>query len=411
LQLDLARGQIPHVLRNREDSELADPMGQLEGAVDDIRADLLALRVQTAADAWGWMPTMASDLARRCGKKVRVLTRGADIVVDRRLLDQLKHPLMHMVRNAIDHGIERPEERRKTGKVEAGTISVSAGYDAGQLIIELADDGRGLSIDKIRAAVLADNLATPGQLALLGDRGVLQYIFQPGFSTVERATPISGRGVGLDVVRSGIEDLGGTVEVTAREGQDARFLIRIPSGCGTMPALIVEHAGRHLAIAQANVAEVVPDVAGPDVRVEHIAGGLILRLHNRLLPVVDLAESLVIGAPSAGQGRGPASSHPSVAAGRTAIVVEAEGALRFGLIVDRVCHTESVVVIPISAGPRDSRAAAGYAMLRDRTAVLLLDPAGIAAMIGEQAIRVGSQTPAAERRGAKDIGGVQRCEL
>jgi two-component system chemotaxis sensor kinase CheA len=323
----------------------------------------------------------------------------------------LRHPLMHMVRNAIDHGIERPEERRKIGKAETGTISVSAGHDAGQLIIELADDGCGLSIDKIRAAALADNLATQGQLALLGDRGVLQYIFHPGFSTVERATPISGRGVGLDVVRSSIEDLGGTVDVSAREGQGARFLIRLPSGCGTMPALIVERAGRRVAIAQANVPEVLPDIVGPEVRVESIADSLILRFHNRLLPLVDLADPSVIPAPSAGRGRETILPHPHAAGGRTVIVVEAEDGLRFGLIADRVCHTESVSVIPISAGPRDSRAASGYAMLRDRTTVLLLDPAGIAAMIGEQAIPVGPQTQAAEPRSARDIGDVQWCEL
>src|SRR6185295_10071857 len=211
---------------------------------------------------------------------MELLMVGADTELDRQVLDLIKDPLTHMVRNSADHGLEMPEERRRLGKPEKGRIRLSAFHEGGHIIIEITDDGRGLDIDRIRAKALQKRLGTEAELAKMSDAQISRFIFHAGFSTAEKVTSVSGRGVGMDVVRTNIDLIGGSVDVRSKRGQGSTFTIKIPLTLAIVPALIVEAAGERFAIPQLAVVELVRIQANSETRVEKIKGAPVLRLRD-----------------------------------------------------------------------------------------------------------------------------------
>ena len=285
------------------------------------------------------------------------------------MLELIKDPLTHMIRNAADHGLETPAERVSAGKPPAGRITLQARHEGGAIVIEVADDGRGLSAEKIRTKALACGLLTPARAEQMSDADARQLIFLPGFSTASQVTSVSGRGVGMDVVRTNIEKIGGTIEVSSIEGAGARFTIRIPLTLTIVSALIVECCGERFAIPQSSVVELVSASGASGRAIEYVEGTAVLRLRDRLLPLVSLQTLLGLAG----------SAEPS---GETCIVVCHVGAFTYGVIVDRVFDTEEIVVKPVATVLRHLKLYSGATILGDGSVILILDPKGMSLEAG-----------------------------
>src|SRR6185312_12999679 len=268
------------------------------------------------------------------GKKIELTMLGADTELDRQVLELIKDPLTHMVRNSGDHGLEKPGDRRAAGKPETGRITLNAFHEGGHIIIEIGDDGRGVPLDRVRAKVLAQGLATETELAGMTDAQIQRFIFRAGFSTAAVVTAVSGRGVGMDVVKTNIEKIGGTIDLKSVEGQGATFTIKIPLTLAIVSALIVQAGGERFAIPQISVVELVraqrhrssAEGAGSDTMIERINDTPVLRLRDRLLPLVSLTELLALDAPK------------DADADATIVVVQVASNM-LGIIVDRVYDT------------------------------------------------------------------------
>jgi two-component system chemotaxis sensor kinase CheA len=295
---------------------------------------------------------------------------GADTELDRQVLDLIKDPLTHMVRNSADHGLETPAERRALGKPEKGAIRLSARHEGGHIVIEIADDGRGLNAERIRAKALAAGLASEAELDKMTEAQILRFIFAPGLSTAEQITSVSGRGVGMDVVKNNIDQIGGTIDVKSAAGAGCLFTIKIPLTLAIVSALIVEAAGDRFAIPQLAVMELVRIQANSEHRIERIKDTPVLRLRDKLLPLVHLAALLELGSDAAVDDDGGF------------IVVVQVGSQRFGVVVDGVFHTEEIVVKPMSTRLRHIGMFSGNTILGDGAVIMIVDPNGIAEAVG-----------------------------
>jgi two-component system, chemotaxis family, sensor kinase CheA len=290
------------------------------------------------------------------------------------VLELIKDPLTHMVRNSGDHGLESPAERRAAGKPETGRITLNAFHEGGHIIIEISDDGRGLPLDKIRAKILKNGLATEAELAGMTETQLQRFIFRAGFSTAAVVTAVSGRGVGMDVVKTNIEKIGGTIDLKSVPGAGTTFTIKIPLTLAIVSALIVEAGGERFAIPQISVVELVRaqkeagrghNEAGSDTVIERINDTPVLRLRDRLLPLVNLNDLLALG---------ESKNDDSGAY----IVVAQVGANSLGIIVDRVFDTEEIVVKPVAPILRHVTMFSGNTILGDGSVIMILDPNGIA---------------------------------
>ena len=370
-ELVLTRNQLLQILRSQKESEFAAPLQRLNLVTSELQEGVMKTRMQPIGNAWAKLPRMVRDLAHELNKKIDLRMQGADTELDRQVLELIKDPLTHLVRNCADHGLEGPDDRRKAGKSETGRITLDAYHEGGQIVIEISDDGRGLPIEKIKAKALANGLATEAELASMSDEQVQQFIFKAGFSTAAQITNVSGRGVGMDVVRTNIERIGGTIELRSKAGRGTSFFIKIPLTLAIVSALIVEASGERFAIPQISVIELVRATANSGQRIEQINGAPFLRLRNRLLPLVNLSNLLKLGA------AGDKKSDD------TCIVVSQVGKHTFGIVVDRVFDTEEIVVKPVAPILRDISMFAGNTILGDGSVIMILDPNGIAASIGD----------------------------
>ncbi len=318
--------------------------------------------------------------------------RGADTELDRQVLELIKDPLTHMVRNSADHGLESPAERRAAGKRETGRITLNALHEGGHIIIEIADDGRGLAVERIRAKALAQGLASDAELAAMNEAQIQRFIFDAGFSTAAEVSAVSGRGVGMDVVRTNIERIGGTIDLTSRSGQGTTFTIKIPLTLAIVSALVVQAGGEQFAIPQISVMELVragrPGEAGAESVIERINETPVLRLRDRLLPLVSLAGLL-----------GLAGSD------ETGVIVVAQvGSSLLGIIVDRVFDTEEIVVKPVAPMLRQLTVFSGNTILGDGSVIMILDPNGIARAAGIGAGEDNRREPVSTSEGAASGG-------
>jgi two-component system chemotaxis sensor kinase CheA len=256
-ELVLTRNQLLQLARTQENSGFTVPLQRLSHITSDLQEGVMKTRMQPIGNAWNKLPRLVRDVAREMDKKIELVMLGADTELDRQVLELIKDPLTHMVRNSGDHGLENPAQRRAAGKSETGHITLNAFHEGGHIIIEIADDGRGLPVDRIRAKVLANGLATEAELAGMTEAQIQRFIFRPGFSTAAVVTAVSGRGVGMDVVKTNIEKIGGTIELKSVPGAGTTFTIKIPLTLAIVSALIVEAAGERFAIPQISVVELV----------------------------------------------------------------------------------------------------------------------------------------------------------
>ena len=373
------------MVRKFEDSEFKVPLQRLSLVTTDLQEGVMKTRMQPIGNAWSKLPRIVRDLCLELGKKIDLQMVGADTELDRQVLELIKDPLTHMVRNSGDHGIEMPQQRAANGKLETGKIVLKAYHEGGHIIIEISDDGRGLALSKIKERVIANGLATGAELEAMPDMQIQQYIFRPGFSTAEKVTNVSGRGVGMDVVRTNIEKIGGQIELRSIEGQGSTFTIKIPLTLAIVSALIVECSGERFAIPQISVVELVRISSSTEHRIERIKDTPVLRLRDRLLPLVSLKSLLNMEDEQPDQviENESESANGSRDTEETFIVVAKVGTFSFGIIVDRVFDTEEIVVKPVAPILRNINVYSGNTILGDGSVIMILDPNGIAGSTGE----------------------------
>ena len=376
-ELVLTRNQLLQMVRGRDDSEFTVPLQRLSHITSDLQEGVMKTRMQPIGNAWSKLPRIVRDLSVETGKKIELVMSGAETELDRQVLELIKDPLTHMVRNSADHGIESPEERRAADKNECGTIMLKAYHEGGHIIVLIADDGKGLNVERIRAKALANGLANESELSDMSEQQILQFIFKPGFSTAEKVTSVSGRGVGMDVVRTNIERIGGTIELKSIAGRGTTFMIKIPLTLAIVSALVVECAGERFAIPQLNVLELVRASAKSETKIETINSAPVLRLRDRLLPLVSLRSLLQL------------EQFDLSGSTDLFIVVTQVGTYSFGIIVDRVFDTEEIVVKPVSPVLRYIPFYSGNTIMGDGSVIMILDPNGIATASGQ--VQMGSQ--------------------
>jgi two-component system chemotaxis sensor kinase CheA len=368
-ELVLTRNALSEIVRRHQDSEFKAPLARLSHITAELQEGVLKTRMQPIGNAWQKLPRIVRDLSAELKKPIGLEMIGSDTELDRQMIELIKDPLTHMVRNAADHGLEMPEQRIAAGKPERGTIRLSACHERGHILIEISDDGRGLDIERIGAKALALGLASEVDIAKLTETQLQRFIFAPGFSTADNLTSVSGRGIGMDVVRANVDKIGGTIDVSSERGRGTVFTVKIPLTLAILPALIVEAAGNRFAVPQHAVLELVRMRSRSELCIERIKDSAVLRLRNKLLPLVDLKTLLGIG-----------SCRDGVESGF--IVVVQVGMATFGLVVDGVFDTEEIVVKPMSSRLRQVAVFCGNTILGDGAVILILDPNGVAHAIG-----------------------------
>ncbi len=369
-ELVLTRNQLLEISRRNEDTEFKVPLQRLSNVTAELQEGVMKTRMQPIGNAWQKLPRIVRDLAGELHKQIELEMHGADTELDRQVLDLIKDPLTHMVRNSADHGLETPAERAAAGKPEQGTIRLSAYHEGGHIIICIADNGRGLNTERIKAKAVSSGLVSEAELEKMTEAQIHKFIFAPGFSTAAAVTSVSGRGVGMDVVRTNIDQIGGTIDVKSVAGEGSSVTIKIPLTLAIVSALIVEAAGDRFAIPQLAVVELVRARANSEHRIERIKDTAVLRLRNKLLPLMHLKKLLKIDDGS--------SSDPE----NGFIVVTQVGSQTFGIVVDGVFHTEEIVVKPMSTKLRHIDMFSGNTILGDGAVIMIIDPNGIAKALG-----------------------------
>ena len=372
-ELVLARNQILQFTQTAGagDASLTGTSQRLNLITTELQEGVMKTRMQPIENVWSKFPRVVRDLAVACGKQVRIEMEGKDTELDKTIIEAIKDPLTHLVRNSVDHGIEAPERRAELGKPSEGVVRLRAFHEGGQVNIEISDDGAGLSPSRIRAKAIERELITADQAAQMGGRELTNLIFLPGFSTAEHVSNISGRGVGMDVVKTNIEAIGGSIDVQSREGTGTVFKIKIPLTLAIIPALLVASGEERYAIPQVSLLELVRlDRRELTSAVEHIHGTPVYRLRGRLLPLVFLDEVLDTARPD-----------DETSESINIVVLQADGE-QFGLVVSEISDTAEIVVKPLGRLLKGVRAFAGATIMGDGRIALILDVLGIAEMAG-----------------------------
>ena len=345
---------------------------RLDMVTADLRESVMKARMQPVSNIFSKIPRIVRDLSQSLGRRVRLQVEGQDTELDKSQLEAIKDPLTHAVRNSLDHGIEPPAERQAAGKDPEGTLKLRASHEGGHVIIEISDDGAGIAVEKVRQKAIERGLITADRAAQLGERELLQLIFLPGFSTAAQVTNVSGRGVGMDVVRTNVEKIGGKVEIDSRAGKGTTLRLRIPLTLAIIPALIVRSVNQSFALPQGSLSELVhipPELAECE-RVQRANPG-VHRLRGKLLPLVFLDRLLM-----------PAEEHrPTTERDNFIAVLDADGR-RFGLVVDGLADPEEIVVKPLSAVLKNIGLYSGATVLGNADLALILDPGAIAMKAG-----------------------------
>ncbi len=369
-ELVLARNEINQFSTDQKHAELLGTSQRLSAITSLLQEGVMQTRLQPIDTAWSKLPRVVRDCAQQCGKRVRLEMEGKDTELDRTLIEAIQDPLTHAIRNCIDHGLEGPAERIAAGKSIEGCISLRAMHEGGQVTIEVSDDGAGVDIAAVKRKAIERGLTTSEQIRGMSDQEAIHLIFLPGFSTAATVTAMSGRGVGMDVVKTNIEQIGGKVSVHSEAGVGTTLRMRIPLTLAIMTALVVTSGGDHYAIPQANVLELVrPEGDGAGGQIEMICNAPVYRLRGELLPLASLNAELT-----------PARRSPSVPArGEAPIIVVLQADDRkFGLVVDSAVDTQEIVVKPLGKHVRAIPIFAGATITGNGRVVLILDVPGVA---------------------------------
>ncbi len=365
-ELVLARNQILQMAVNSQNNTMSETAQRLNIITSELQEGIMKIRMQPIGTLWNKFPRVVRDLAKHCHKQIRLQMDGKNTELDKTILEAVKDPLTHLIRNAVDHGIELPDTREASGKPKEGTLLVRAFHESGQVNIEIIDDGAGINPGKIKNKAIHNGLISQDQAASMTDRQALHLIFHAGLSTAEKVTDVSGRGVGMDVVKTNIERIGGTIEVASELGLGTTIRIRIPLTLAIIPALIVTSAGDRYAIPQVSLVELVRLDGEEAVRgIENLHGSPVYRLRGELLPLVFLDEEL---------GMQVEAANDSL---RNIVVVRADDR-QFGLVVDDVNDTEEIVVKPLDKQIKDVTVYAGTTILGDGKVALIVDVMGLA---------------------------------
>jgi two-component system chemotaxis sensor kinase CheA len=383
-ELVLARNAISR-LATDGDMDLARASQRLSLIASELQEGVMKTRMQPIEHVWSKVPRMVRDLAAACSKQVRLDMSGGDTELDRSLLEAVKDPLTHLIRNAIDHGIEKPADRQAIGKPAQGVLTLRAYHAGGQVVVEVTDDGAGIDPERVAAKAISTGLRTASQVEGMSQADLLQLLFLPGFSTAATVTNVSGRGVGMDVVRTKIEAIGGAVDVDSVMGRGTTWRLRIPLTLAIMPAVTIECDRQIYAIPQVSLLELVAlDTEQSSGGVEYVRSAPVYRLRGDLLPLVDLREVF---------GRRQRDDS------RAVIAVLQTDTVRFGLLVDRVLNTEEIVVKPLSGRLKTIGLYAGATLMGDGQVALILDVQGLA----RRSLTLEGSAEQARRAAASDL--------
>ncbi|MGA3195396.1 MAG: chemotaxis protein CheA [Terriglobales bacterium] len=377
-ELVLARNQILQFTKHTEETGLVTAGQRLNLIASELQENVMKTRMQPIGNVWGRFPRTVRDVALACGKQVRIQMQGQETELDKTLIEAIKDPMTHLVRNAVDHGVESPDARRSAGKDPVGVLQLRAFHEGGQVNIEISDDGSGLNLAKVAQKAVQKGLISADQAARLSEREAANLVFLPGLSTAEKVTNVSGRGVGMDVVKTNIERIGGTVDLQSTPGKGTSVKIKIPLTLAIVPALMVTSAGERYAIPQVSLLELV-GLDGEQARkgVEMIHGVPVYRLRGRLLPLVYLKQVLQTGPPESAV----ADDAPTLPEGgfeRVNIVVLQADGRKFGLVVDEISDTEEIVVKPLGRHLKQISVYAGATIMGDGKVALIMDVLGLA---------------------------------
>jgi two-component system chemotaxis sensor kinase CheA len=370
-ELVLTRNQLMQVARTKEDKEFLTPLQQLSHITSELQEGVMKTRMQPIGNAWSKFPRLIRDLSLELGKKIDLKMEGAETELDRQLLEVIKDPLTHMVRNSCDHGLEKPADRVAAGKGETGTVTLSAYHEGGHIIIDIIDDGRGINIERVKQKALENGVATEAQMESMSEKEIAQFVFAAGFSTAEKITAVSGRGVGMDVVKTNIQKIGGTLDLDSSWGKGSKVSIKIPLTLAIVSVLIVEVNEQKFALPQINVSELVRVAPDSALSMEVINSALVLRLRDKLLPLAVLAE--ILGYPA---------DRNELMSREMYIAVCRVGSYDFGVLVDRVYDTEEIVVKPVAEMLKALSVYSGNTILGDGNVIMILDPNGLAKTLG-----------------------------
>ncbi len=367
-ELVLARNQILQFTARQNDSNFLGTAQRLNLITTELQESVMKTRMQPIGNVWNKFPRVVRDLAVQFGKQVRIEMEGSETELDKTIIEAIKDPLTHIIRNAVDHGIELPEKRQSAGKSPQGCLKLRAFHEGGQVNIEVADDGAGLNLDRVKQKAVERGMVSPEKAARMGERELMNLIFLPGFSTARQVTNISGRGVGMDVVKTNIEKIGGTVDLHSSAGEGTTLKIKIPLTLAIIPALIASSGGERFAIPQVSLLELVRLEGVPsECGIELIHDAPVYRLRGHLLPLVYLNRQLGLKEKNAGSDV-------------TNIVVLQADDRQFGLVVDEINDTEEIVVKPLGKQFKNNACFAGATIMGDGKVALILDVLGIAQM-------------------------------
>lgn len=417
-ELVLSRNQLREALSRKDERAVSASSQRINLVTSDLQEAIMQTRMQPIGNVFGKFPRVVRDLARSLSKEVRLDVEGREVELDKTLIEGLSDPLTHMVRNAVDHGIESPAERARVGKKPEGVVRLRAYHEAGQVVIEVGDDGKGIDPAKVAASALKKGLITPERLKGLSDKDKAALIFLPGLSTAEKVSDVSGRGVGMDVVKTNLDRLGGKVEIDSQPGRGSLFRIKLPLTLAIIPSLIVTVQDQRYALPQVNVVELIR-IAADQVkkRIEVVGDAEVLVLRGSLIPIVRMADVLgharIYTDPGSGRPevdrrerladrrcarhpldaleRSPADAGAAEvydrrrpgdrrgAGGDLNIVVVSSGTLQYGLVVDELHRTEEIVVKPLGRHLKTLQEYAGSTIMGDGRVALILDVSGVAA--------------------------------
>jgi two-component system chemotaxis sensor kinase CheA len=393
-ELVLARNQILQFANAADDAALTAASQRLNLITSELQEGVMKTRMQPIGVAWSMMPRLVRDLAQSCGKQIQLEMEGAETELDRTIIEAIKDPLTHLVRNACDHGLEAPGQREAKGKNAGGKLLLRAFHEGGHVIIEIADDGAGIDTARVKSKALERRLITPEQAARMGDREAIHLIFLPGFSTAEHISNISGRGVGMDVVKTNIERIGGTVDLASHAGQGTTVRIKIPLTLAIIPGMVVESGGERFVIPQVSLVELVRmDEEQARERIERIHGAPLCRLRGRLLPLVFLNEILQLTRSDGAMDKDAAVGKDRSSEAVSIVVLQAEDR-QFGLVVDSIRDTQEIVVKPLGKQLKGLSAYSGATVMGDGRIALILDVLGLAQLAGFTASGYATETRA-----------------